>query len=246
MRIALFADIHANREALEACLAHAARLGAERHVFLGDFVGYGADPAWVVARMIEERDRGAVLVMGNHDWAIGQDADDMNSTARLAIAWTRDRLGAEAKAFLASLPMTVREDDRLYVHAEAAAPRDWTYVLSGEEARMSISATDAAITLCGHVHVPALYGLTPLAKLTRFVPVPGITVPVGPQRRWLFVNGAVGQPRDGDPAAAWALYDTAARELTLHRVPYDAAAAAAKVRAAGLPERLALRLERGE
>jgi diadenosine tetraphosphatase ApaH/serine/threonine PP2A family protein phosphatase len=95
------------------------------------------------------------------------------------------------------------------------------------------------------VHVPALYGLTATAKLVSFTPVAGVAVPLARPRRWHAVLGAVGQPRDGEPAAAWSLLDTTASEITLHRVPYDVATAARKIRDAGLPEALASRLSRG-
>ena len=104
MRVALFADIHGNREAFEACLDHAARQGAERQIFLGDMVGYGADPQWVVDTVMAAVARGAQALLGNHDDALKNGTSGMNSTAATAIAWTKSTLNAEAKEFLASLP----------------------------------------------------------------------------------------------------------------------------------------------
>jgi diadenosine tetraphosphatase ApaH/serine/threonine PP2A family protein phosphatase len=247
MLIALMADMHANREAFAACLEHAEREGAQRLVFLGDVVGYGADPEWVAETVMDRvARRGAVALLGNHDEAaIGRGRGDLNATAEAALAWTRTRLSAEAAAFLASLPLEVEEEDRLYVHADASDPADWRYVFEAEDARRSLEGTEARATFCGHTHVPRLFGITAAAKLTSFTPVPGVPVPLLRPRRWLSVLGAVGQPRDGNPAACYGMLDTARAELAWVRVPYDVETAAEKIRAAGLPESLALRLHRG-
>jgi diadenosine tetraphosphatase ApaH/serine/threonine PP2A family protein phosphatase len=245
MLIALMADLHANREAFAACLDHAERQGAQRLVFLGDVVGYGADPEWVTETVMARVARGAVAVLGNHDQAVRRGAGGMNATAEAAIAWTRSRLSAEAADFLDALPLEAWEEDRLYVHADASDPGRWRYVLEAEDARRSLEATEAQATFCGHTHVPRLFGITAAAKLASFQPVPGVPVPLVRPRQWLAVLGAVGQPRDGDPAACYGMLDTARGELAWVRVPYDVAAAAEKIRAAGLPESLALRLRRG-
>ncbi len=245
MRIALLSDIHANREAFEACLADAARRGAERLVLLGDLVGYGGDPVWAVERARELAAAGAILLKGNHDEAAVADRRGMTSDAAAAAAWTRGVLDAEAKGFLAALPLAVEEEDRLYVHAGAAQPDRWDYVRNAEDARRSLEAVEARIVLCGHVHVPALYGLTATEKLVPFRPVVDVPVPLVAPRRWLAVLGAVGQPRDRNPAAAYAMLDTSTNSLAMHRVPYDIAGAMARIRAAGLPDWLALRLAQG-
>ena len=245
MRVALFADIHGNREAFEACLDHADRMGADRQVFLGDLVGYGADPQWVVDTVMASVARGAQALLGNHDAAVKVGSSGMNGNAAMAIAWTRSVLNAEAKAFLASLPLEIEDEDRLYVHADASAPQRWNYVLDSEIARKSLEATHAQVTICGHVHTPCHYGITATAKITRFTPVPAVAVPLTRPRQWLAVLGAVGQPRDGNPAACYGLLDTAARTLSWMRVPYDIKTAAGKIRAAGLPDSLAMRLFEG-
>jgi len=245
MRVALYADIHGNREALEACIGHAARMGAERQVFLGDLVGYGADPQWVVETAMAAQAQGAIAVQGNHDAAIKVGSGGMNGAAAAAIAWTRSALNAEAREFLASLPLEIEEEDRLYVHADASSPARWNYVTDSESARRSLEATRAQATFCGHVHTPCLYGITATSKMMRFKPVSGVAVPLARPRQWLAVLGAVGQPRDGDPAACYGLLDTTAQTLAWMRVPYDIATAAGKIRAAGLPDSLARRLSEG-
>jgi predicted phosphodiesterase len=169
MRIALMSDIHANREAFDACLVHARAAGVERHVFLGDFVGYGADPEWVVGTVMELVEDGAIAIAGNHDRAVGIERGGMNDIARRAIDWTRGRLDVAAAAFLARLPLAIEDEDRLYVHADASAPAQWRYVEDRATAAASLAATRQRVTFCGHVHVPMLFdedGGGPLADGT--------------------------------------------------------------------------------
>ena len=245
MLIALLTDIHGNREALEACLAHTRALRIGRYVFLGDYVGYGADPGFAGETVAAHVERGAVALLGNHDAAVCGGDERMNETAAAAIAWTEGQLSAAQHDFLNSLPLTAKDGDRLYVHGSAAAPARFDYVTDERAAGASFQATDAQTTFCGHTHVPALFHLSVTGKLARFDPEPGIAIPLSPQRRWLAVIGAVGQPRDRNPAACYALYDDAARTLTYVRVPYDIESAARKIRAAGLPSSLATRLAWG-
>lgn len=242
MRLAIFADIHANRQAFSACLDSARGHGAEGVVCLGDIVGYGADPEWAVDTVMGLVEDGALTVIGNHDHAIGTSSESMNAVAQAAIEWTRGRLSAPQRRFLAELPLTRQEDDRLYVHSEASRPARWHYVQSTSDAARSIAATGAHVTFCGHIHRPALYSMSPAAKMTSFVPTTGVPVQLTGGRRWLAVVGSVGQPRDGDPAAAFAMFDTASREITYCRVPYDVETAADRIRANGLPHWLADRL----
>jgi len=247
MKLALITDLHANRESVEAVMEHARGQGAQRYAFLGDFVGYGADPGWVVDLVREHVARGAVAVMGNHDAAVVQGAlPTMIPEARQVVEWTRERLDAGQLAFLAALPMSVGDGDRFYVHANAFAPTEWAYVLGRTEAVRSLQATAARFTFCGHVHDPKLFHLTGTGKIGDFVPSPGMPIPLSEQRRWLVIPGSAGQPRDGNPAACYATFDTATATLTYHRVPYDIESAGAKIRAAGLPQRLARRLQHGE
>ena len=242
VRLAVFADIHANRQAFSACLDAAQARGAERFVCLGDVVGYGADPEWAVDTVMDLVDAGAVIVMGNHDNAVGTPSENMNAVAQAAIEWTRGRLSAPQRRFLKELPLTRQEDDRLYVHSEASHPARWHYVSGTSEAARSIEATSAHVTFCGHIHRPALYSMSSAAKMTSFIPTSELPVQLFGGRRWLAVLGSVGQPRDGNPAAAFAMFDTTSREITYFRVPYDVEAAADRIRANGLPHWLADRL----
>jgi len=249
MRLAFIADLHANREAGEACLAALARAGRDRLVLLGDLVGYGADPEWAVDTAAALVEGGAVAVLGNHDAATadphGTDGGTRNPLAEAAIVWSRARLSQAQRRWLAALPLQVEDADRLYVHANAWAPGDWGYVANALAASRSLAATAQRVTFCGHVHPPGLYHSMPDGPARAFTPLPGESVPLLRSRRWLALPGSAGQPRDGNPAACCALYDTDTLAMTWLRVPYDHQAAAEKIRRAGLPGALAARLAEG-
>jgi diadenosine tetraphosphatase ApaH/serine/threonine PP2A family protein phosphatase len=240
--LALFADIHGNREALDACLADAGARGAENFVFLGDLVGYGADPAYVVDLVAEKQRRGAIAVLGNHDAAVFGSVDSMNAVARASVDWTRQKLGKDRQNFLARLPLTAARDEALFVHAGAARPELWSYLTTSAQVAASLGATDKRLIFCGHVHRPQIYhAATPGLPGAR-TPEADKAIEVKGPAKWLTVLGAVGQPRDENPAAAYALFDEETEKLTFVRVRYDIAAAARKIYAAGLPEILAARL----
>jgi diadenosine tetraphosphatase ApaH/serine/threonine PP2A family protein phosphatase len=221
-------------------------LGADRHAFLGDLVGYGADPVAVLDLVLGHAANGALVVLGNHDAAaLGRPDDALNRNALAAVAWTRAQLGPRHNAFLASLPLTASDDNMLFVHASAAAPEQWIYVSGPREAAESLRAADATYIFSGHVHEQKLFFTGTGGMPMPFRPVPGTPIPVAKHHRWLAIVGSAGQPRDGNNAACYALYDSERERLTYFRVPYDHGSAIRKLRAAGLPERLALRLERG-
>ena len=245
MVVALLADIHANLEALEACLAHAHARGAERYAFLGDLVGYGADPGAVVDVVAGHAAKGAIVVKGNHDAAISREDGYLNEAATAAIEWSRGVLTGGQRDFLDALPLVVHEERACFVHASASMPERWDYIDSPAAADRSSRAAERPYTFSGHVHDPALYGEDAQGRMIAFVPQPGISIPVRPHRRWLALAGSVGQPRDGNPSASYAIADLERGTIRFNRVPYDNLAAAAKIRAAALPEVLAYRLERG-
>lgn len=249
MKLALLSDLHANLRALDACLAHARASGATSLAVLGDIVGYGAQPAAVVRRVRELAHAGALVVRGNHD----ERAVSLSGQARTAdesgAAWTHAQLGADELQFLADLPLTVRDGPVYLVHASADAPQRWHYVDSEYRATASLDAAGAdpviRYVFGGHVHHQTLYFRGLDQRLMRFAPRPGAAIPVPPHRRWIATVGSVGQPRDGDTQAMYAMFDRDRAELTFHRVAYDHLAAAQEVRAAGLPESFARRLEQG-
>jgi len=245
MRLAILTDIHANREAFAAVLADLAAREVDRIVMLGDIVGYGADPEWcceTAARLVAE---GAIAVRGNHDNAAIGAAEAMSGNASRAMDWTRPRLGAGHLAFLSALPMTVEAEGAFFVHASANQPEAWSYVTSDNRAAPSFRATEARMIFCGHTHRPLLVSRSRTGMVQEHPVQSGLPVPLLQSRRWLAVVGSVGQARDGHPQAGWALFDTAKGELTFRSTPYDVAETAAKIRAAGLPEDLAIRLLKG-
>jgi diadenosine tetraphosphatase ApaH/serine/threonine PP2A family protein phosphatase len=243
--IALFGDIHSNLQAFEACLDDAANNDVGRYVFLGDFVGYGGDPDGVLSIIQDMCANGALAVKGNHDDMAADFDRDMNPSAASAAKWTRSQLTNDQRNFLDELPMSITEDDRLYVHADASAPAKWRYVTDGETARASLDGSAARIIFGGHVHKPVIYGLGRDDKITKFMPEDGQIVPLLTSRRWHVVVPSVGQPRDNNPLAGYALYNPDNHELIVRRVPYDIDAAAMRIIDADLPSGLAARLYRG-
>jgi predicted phosphodiesterase len=243
MRLAILSDIHGNRHALEAVLADADAQGADELWCLGDLVGYGAEPDACVALATQ---RCAVVLAGNHDLAVtgALPIDDFSRDAAVAAGWTRDRLDPEHLAALEALrPSTVREGLGLF----HASPRDpvWEYVLSELLAELCLDAQDQRVCLIGHSHVALSFVREDGGRRVHGVAHPaGDTADLG-GGEWLVNPGSVGQPRDGDPRAAWLELDTERWEARWRRVEYDVAGAQAAIRAAGLPGSLAERLGYG-
>lgn len=247
MRLALFSDVHANPLALAACLERADELGATQLAFLGDLVGYGPDPAAVVERIRALEGAGAWVLRGNHDTLAAAPPVAPKTIDEAGARWTHDRLDASQRVWLAALPLQRVEPPCLLVHASADAPAAWRYVNNPLVARDSLEHATrnegVRYVLGGHVHLQALYYQGRGSTLMLFEPLPGRTVPVPRHRRWLATVGSVGQPRDGDPAAAFALLDTAAEQIVFHRVPYDVAPMLALARRHGVPAEALRRLE---
>lgn len=245
MRIAILSDIHANREAFDAVLEAVRKLAPDQLVLLGDLVGYGPDPVYVVEKAADLVEDGAACIMGNHDEAAAFGRTDMTENARTAIEWTRGRLARKHFDFLAKLPLSLRSEDRLYVHASAERPEKWLYIRDVDAAARCLSSSDARVIFCGHTHIPAVYYALPGTRPVHFRPLDNVAAPVSDLRRHVVVVGAVGQPRDGNPAACFALLDTERRELTMVRVPYDHEETARKIQASRLPGWLGMRLKIG-
>lgn len=250
MKLALLSDIHANLQALQSCMQHAHAQGADRFAVLGDLVGYGANPCEVVSAIMTLQDQGALVIKGNHDDMVNHPPADHSTYGGSSAAWTQQQLTAQHQAFLQSLPMTATLGHVLLVHASAHDPEKWRYVDNEQAAAQCLSAAhqmnpEIKHVLMGHVHQQTLYYPGAGRGWMAFKPTPGVAVPLPASRSAAATVGSVGQPRDGDPRAMYALYDLAAARLTFHRVPYDHVAAAAAIRSAGLPDFLATRLENG-
>lgn len=250
MKLALLSDLHANARALEACLTHAQAQGANQWALLGDLVGYGPEPEAVVAQCQRMAEAGATVLRGNHDAMAVTPPVPASRQGEFTARWTHERLCEADRQWLASLPLTVRLESVMVVHASVNEPEQWRYVEDeGSAARSLQAATDqypeVRFVMGGHVHHQTLYYRGQGGQLMRFTPVPGVPIPVPAHRRWIATVGSVGQPRDGDTRAGYALLDLDRHQLTFWRVRYDHVAAAHAVRAAGLDEALARRLESG-
>ncbi len=245
MKLALFADVHANRHALDACLAHAERAGAERHAFLGDLVGYGAEPGAVIQRVRALCGSGAMAVKGNHDaYASSLLVSGKKTLGHASVAWTQRQLSLDEREFLAGLPMTHAESSFLLVHASADAPGSWRYVETPELAAASLDA--AMHPPIGSEKVRHVFGVQVHSQTMFFRGGAGkLPIPVPRHRLGLATVGSVGQPRDGRIDAMYAIFDDNAEQLTFHRVPYDVQGAMAAIRATELPAFFADRLEYG-
>ena len=230
MKLALLSDIHANIQALDACLAHAREHGAQQFAVLGDLVGYGADPVAVVERVQQLVAEGALLVKGNHDQLAVTPPAQVQTVGDTTAAWTHAQLSADQLQFLDQLPLTLQRDAVMLVHATVNDPAAWHYVYDERAARESLDAAaalpDVRYVFCGHVHQQTLYYRGASVDLMKFLPTAGVAVPVPRHRRWLATIGSVGQPRDRNPQAMYAIFDTEKLQLTFQRVSYDHHAAA--------------------
>ncbi|HLJ58685.1 MAG TPA: metallophosphoesterase family protein [bacterium] len=243
MRYAIFSDVHANLEALEAVLAEAGSGRPDAYVCLGDVVGYGPDPNECAARV---RDLGAATVAGNHDRAAlgAVDLDTFSALARAAIEWTQTVLLAETRTWLAALPLRRDIAGGLAVHGSPRDPIE-EYILDLPAALANFSA--AAFTCCfvGHTHIPGAFVLEPDGRVGTVTLPPGSPVRLRPDARYIVNVGSVGQPRDGDPRASYLILDADAGTVTLRRVSYALATTQAKMAARDLPSVLAQRLALG-
>ena len=241
MRVAVISDIHANLHALEAVLAEIDREAPDELWCLGDLVGYGARPN-ECCRLV--RERSDLCLVGNHDLvALGTlGIEDFNPEAAVAARWTRDALDEDSRSYLTSLRSSAAPEHAQLFHASARDPV-WEYVLTDEAATATLLLTTAPVVLVGHSHIALAVSLGDRLVQGGLAPA-GTTKEL--DRRWLLNPGSVGQPRDGDPDAAWLLLDFEARFASFRRVAYPIQETQRELRDAGLPEALASRLAVGQ
>ncbi len=240
MKYAILSDVHANLEALTSVIKDARSRGVKYFICLGDIVGYNANPSECVDLI---RQLGCPVIMGNHDaYAVAAEIPpEVNGRARESMLWTRDQINKEQRDWLAALPMLRRVGPFELVHSSMNEPEAWNYVTDGFEAILHFNKQQTFLCFYGHTHRP-MYFTTKERKtfkdFERLVLEDGFKY---------YVNvGSVGQPRGNDKRAQYAIYDTEEKAVDLCRVNYDIALACKKIRAAGLPEHNALRLEKSE
>lgn len=240
MRYAILGDVHANWEALSAVLKKLERLDIDAYYCVGDIVGYGPDPGKCLDRL---REMGCVMVAGNHDYAAVEKTsiDFFNPEARASALWTRKALTDEQKGFLSATELRQETDDFALVHATLHGPEMFNYILSNFDAHLCFQHLTRPVCFLGHSHAPITF-----VESDRIVATADAKVRIEPGQRALVNVGSVGQPRDQDPRAAFAVYDTKAHTVELSRVAYNVEATCQKILAAGLPEINAFRIKIGQ
>jgi diadenosine tetraphosphatase ApaH/serine/threonine PP2A family protein phosphatase len=240
LRYAVLSDVHGNLEALRAVFADAADR-ADAVLCLGDTVGYGADPGPCVELMGE---RATASVAGNHEYAVtGRIGMEwFNPYAREAAEWTRGHLDADCRAYLDALPLVSEVGDAVLVHASPSRPEEWDYILSPEDGFAVLRDFTTRLCFIGHSHVPGAWSIASSGPEHERG---AVCLRLEPGRRYLVNVGSVGQPRDRDVRAAYAIWDMDARTVEIRRVAYDVETARRKIVSAGLPSVLGDRLRAG-
>jgi len=240
MKIALFSDIHANLEALEAVLADAEEQGCDSYICLGDVVGYNADPAACLEKV---RSMDCPVVKGNHDQDCGHDTslEMMNPVAAKALLWTREQLNPDQRKWLARLRMVRQVHDFTIVHSTLDQPNSWNYVTNKFDAMANFTYQVSQVCFYGHTHVPRVF----VRDEQRVQEAPAESIIIEEGNKYFINTGAVGQPRDGDWRASYCIYDLDQHMISFRRIEYDIETAQKKIRAAGLPESLAERIAFG-
>ena len=243
MRCAIIADIHSNLAAFAAVLVDVKQRGGVEEIWcLGDIVGYGPDPHDCIELLRQTKH---ICVVGNHDLAaVGQiDTAEFNPDAVAASEWTAEQLNSQDVRYIKNLPRVINKDDFTIVHGSPREPI-WEYVLSISGARENFAYFKSQFCLLAHTHVPAAFSYDEggACSFRPFAPQKELV----PAKERLIINpGAVGQPRDGDPRASYAIYDSDKNRFWLYRVPYDITATQAKMVAKKLPMRLVAHLSHG-
>ncbi|MFQ5645505.1 MAG: metallophosphoesterase family protein [bacterium] len=242
MQYAIYSDVHGNLQALKAVVADIEKAGTAKKIFLGDAVGYGANPNECIKIIREFSD---IALAGNHDHAALNliDISFFNPFAKEAVFWTRKQLTRESREFLAGLKVEESLNDITLVHATPCLPEEWNYIFSLKIASDNFKCFDRKICFIGHSHVPIIVTLN--EKQGRCYVNSGDTMNISSGCRYIINIGSVGQPRDGDNRSSYVLYDDEIQTVTIKRVAYDIAETQSAIIKAGLPSSLAERLGHG-
>jgi len=244
MRYGIFSDIHANVEAFKVVLESLENENIDQYVFAGDIVGYGAQPKEcikILQKLIEEKK--CICVAGNHDYAVcGKSADDNYTRhAKDAVDWTKKQIDQKDKEFLAQMPLIQKTEDLTVVHANLETPDSWNYIFDIDDAHPNFKLLKTQVCFIGHSHKPLMF-------------ISGQTVnwvvqdqiDILKDTEYIINVGSVGQPRDGNPKASYAIYDTSTAIVEIKRVNYDVQKVQQEILHAGLPTILAERLSIGK
>lgn len=245
MRMAIFSDIHGNQEAFEAFIAHSSAFHVDQYICLGDIVGYGANPNECIAMLRSLPDFRCVL--GNHDAVAAEETFpyDMNRDAARAILWTMETLSRENTDFLKGIRPTLKIENMLFCHANTYQPLEWYYVNTREYAARSFARTKEKLLFIGHTHISSIITRKNIFSILFESPRKNKAVAEDASKRQIINCGSIGQPRDGDPRLSYIIYDAEEKMIEFYRVDYDFEKAAEKIKSAGLPVSLALRLLKG-
>lgn len=240
-RFAILGDIHANIDALSVVLDDCRREGVTDYLCTGDVVGYNAAPGECLKII---RELGCPVVKGNHDHYVSseQNLADFHPNAAAVVEWTRGQLSADEMRWLEALPFTETRMGISLVHSTWDNPQGFGYVFDHLQAEANFIRQAAPLCFHGHTHCPMIYE----KQMNGVFRIEAQEMVLQSGRKYFINVGSVGQPRDGDPRSAYAIYDQATRTVHFRRLAYDIAAAQARIRAAGLPERLAERLALGQ
>lgn len=240
MRYAVLSDVHSNLEAFLACLDFLKNAKIDKYLFLGDIVGYGADPKECISLL---RALNASCVAGNHDWvAVGlTDIDYFNNDAKRSVLWTRENISEADRLFLSGLELVKETKDYCLVHGTLNHPEEFDYMVDARRAVKDFYALKTKVCFLGHSHRPGIY----IEDKDRILYQEPVTLALEEGRRYIVNAGSVGQPRDQDPRACFCIYDEEASSFKFQRVSYDVASAQKKIIEAGLPGSLACRLAVG-
>jgi diadenosine tetraphosphatase ApaH/serine/threonine PP2A family protein phosphatase len=241
MSTVILSDIHSNLESFQAVLKDISHEQVDQVLFLGDVVGYAADPDGCIEVL---RGLAPYMVAGNHDWAaVGlTDTGYFNPMARAAVEWTAGVITSDHAAFLKDLPLTKDLSGMMLVHATPYQPEAWDYIFSLDDAAQCFRHCDQQICFTGHSHYPISFVQDQEGNISV---IQNSTLTLLDACRYLINVGSVGQPRDGDPRAAYGIYKPEEATFSLKRVPYDIKRTREKIIAAGLPPFLASRLAEG-
>jgi predicted phosphodiesterase len=242
MRIALISDIHGNLEALRAVLKDIDTQRIDKIHSLGDVVGYGCDPVACLQLVEEHCD---IKLMGNHEYAVigVLPIEAMNLHARQSITWTKSQLGDREISLIAGFAMSAEREGALLVHASPHEPDEWHYILSKAEAATAFEFTDHRLMFNGHTHLPVVYCQSPAGRMRT---IAAHDFDPDEESRYLINIGSVGQPRDNDPRACYAIFDASDVSISYRRIEYDIKAAQAKMGRADMPQMLIERLQVGK